>query len=55
VAFWLIYDRICQWFGFREKGDAIVGALVFAVICVASWGRLPAVCGPCRPSCWWAR
>jgi uncharacterized membrane protein len=37
VAFWLIYDRICQWFGFREKGDAIVGALVFAVICVASW------------------
>jgi uncharacterized membrane protein len=38
VAFWLIYDRICQWFGFREKGDAIVGALVFGVICVAAWG-----------------
>jgi uncharacterized membrane protein len=37
VAFWLIYDRICQWFGFRENGDAIVGALVFAVICLASW------------------
>ena len=37
VAFWLIYDRICQWFGFREKGDAIVGAMVFIVICVASW------------------
>jgi len=37
VAFWLIYDRICQWFGFRKNGDAIVGALVFIVICVAAW------------------
>jgi uncharacterized membrane protein len=37
VAFWLIYDRICQWFGFRENGDRIVGALLFAVVCIASW------------------
>ena len=37
VAFWLIYDRICQWFGFRKNGDAIVGALVFVTICVAAW------------------
>ncbi len=37
VAFWLIYDRICQWFGFRKNGDAIVGALVFVVVCFASW------------------
>ncbi len=38
VAFWLIYDRICQWFGFRKNGDAIVGALIFGVICIAAWG-----------------
>jgi uncharacterized membrane protein len=37
VAFWLIYDRICQWFGFRDKGDAIVGALLLVVIAFASW------------------
>ena len=37
VAFWLIYDRICQWFGFRKNGDAIVGVLVFATICGAAW------------------
>ena len=37
VAFWLLYDRFCRWFGFRENGEAIVGALVFGVICIASW------------------
>jgi uncharacterized membrane protein len=37
VAFWLAYDLICQRFGFKKHGDAIVGALVFVVICVASW------------------
>ena len=37
MAFWLIYDRICQWFGFRKNGDAIVGVLVFATICGAAW------------------
>jgi len=38
VVFWLLYDRICQWFGFRENGEKIVGALVFGVICIAAWG-----------------
>ena len=37
VVFWLIYDRICQWFGFRKNGDAIVGAMLFVVICFAAW------------------
>jgi uncharacterized membrane protein len=37
VAFWFIYDTICRIFGFRKNGDAIVGALVLVVICVASW------------------
>ena len=37
VAFWFIYDTICRLFGFRKNGDAIVGALVLAVICGASW------------------
>ncbi|MFM2399060.1 MAG: hypothetical protein RL341_1217 [Pseudomonadota bacterium] len=37
VVFWLLYDLICRLFGQREKGDAIVGALVFLLVCVASW------------------
>ncbi len=37
VLFWLLYDRICRIFGQRQHGDAIVGALVFVLVCVASW------------------
>ena len=37
VVFWLLYDAICRVFGQREKGDAIVGALVLVLVCVASW------------------
>jgi uncharacterized membrane protein len=37
VVFWLLYDLICRLFGERERGDALVGALVFLLICVASW------------------
>ena len=37
VVFWLLYDAICRIFGQRKKGDAIVGALVFVLVCVASW------------------
>jgi len=37
VAFWLIYDRICQWFGFRENGERIVSALVLIVVAFSAW------------------
>ena len=37
VVFWMVYDLICQAFGQRKNGDAIVGALVFVVVCFASW------------------
>ena len=37
VVFWLLYDLICRLFGQRKHGDAIVGALVFMLVCVASW------------------
>ena len=37
VVFWLLYDAICRMFGKRENGDAIVGALVLVLVCVASW------------------
>jgi uncharacterized membrane protein len=37
VVFWLAYDAVCRWFGQRERGDAIVGALVLVLVCVASW------------------
>jgi uncharacterized membrane protein len=37
AVFWMVYDLICQAFGFRKNGDAIVGVLIFAVVCFASW------------------
>jgi uncharacterized membrane protein len=37
VVFWLLYDAICRIFGERDKGDAIVGALVLVLVCVAAW------------------
>ncbi|WP_096663065.1 urate hydroxylase PuuD [Polaromonas sp. AET17H-212] len=37
VVFWMLYDGICQLFGKRKNGDAIVGALVLVLVCVASW------------------
>lgn len=37
VVFWILYDAICQLFGRRKNGDAIVGALVLLLVCVASW------------------
>ncbi len=37
VVFWMVYDAICQIFGKRRNGDAIVGFLIFVFICCASW------------------
>ncbi|MCY7308917.1 MAG: urate hydroxylase PuuD [Rhodoferax sp.] len=37
AVFWIVYDLICQAFGRRKHGDAIVGALVLLVVCFASW------------------
>ncbi|NML43641.1 urate hydroxylase PuuD [Ramlibacter sp. G-1-2-2] len=37
VVFWMLYDGICQVFGQRRNGDAIVGALVLVLVCIASW------------------
>ncbi|MBC5765208.1 urate hydroxylase PuuD [Ramlibacter albus] len=37
VVFWMLYDAICQLFGHRRNGDAIVGALVLVLVVVASW------------------
>jgi uncharacterized membrane protein len=37
AVFWLLYDAICQIFGKGKNGDAIVGALVAVLVCVASW------------------
>ena len=37
VVFWLLYDLICRVFGQRKQGEAIVGVLVFALVCLASW------------------
>lgn len=37
VVFWLAYDQICRRFGQRKNGDAIVGAGVAVLVCIASW------------------
>ncbi|MDF1486652.1 urate hydroxylase PuuD [Ramlibacter sp. H39-3-26] len=37
IVFWMLYDGICQIFGRRKNGDAIVGALVLVLVCVAAW------------------
>ena len=37
VVFWMLYDAICQLFGKRRHGDAIVGALVAVLVGVAAW------------------
>ena len=37
VVFWLLYDAICKIFGKGKNGDAVVGALVALLVCVASW------------------
>jgi uncharacterized membrane protein len=37
VVFWMLYDGICQLFGKGKNGDAIVGALVAVLVCIASW------------------
>jgi uncharacterized membrane protein len=37
VVFWLIYHRVCQVFGFKEKGEWVVGAIMLVVIAFASW------------------
>ncbi|MDO8456226.1 MAG: urate hydroxylase PuuD [Burkholderiaceae bacterium] len=37
VVFWLLYDATCRFFGQKKNGDAIVGALVLVLVCIASW------------------
>ena len=37
VVFWLLYDGICRIFGHWDKGDAIVGALVLVLVCIAAY------------------
>ncbi len=37
VIFWILYDAICHLFGKGKNGDAVVGALVAVLVCMASW------------------
>ena len=37
AVFWLLYDGICRLFGQKKNGDAMVGALVLVLVCIASW------------------
>ena len=37
VVFWLLYDAICRFAGRGKNGDAVVGALVAVLVCLASY------------------
>ncbi len=37
VVFWMLYDAVCQLFGQRKNGDRVVGVLVAALVCLASY------------------
>ena len=37
AVFWLLYNLICRLLGQRKNGDAMVGALVLVLVCLASW------------------
>jgi uncharacterized membrane protein len=37
VVFWMVYDLICQAFGFRKHGELIVGVLMLIVVAFMSW------------------
>ncbi|GGH48431.1 hypothetical protein GCM10010975_00070 [Comamonas phosphati] len=37
VVFWLLYDFICRIFGQKKNGDAIVGAMVLVLVCIAAF------------------
>jgi len=36
-VFWLLYDLTCRIFGQRKNGEAIVGAILMLLVCLASW------------------
>jgi uncharacterized membrane protein len=37
VVFWVLYDATCRVFAQRKNADAMVGALVSMLVCVAAW------------------
>ena len=37
VVFWMVYDLVCQAFGFRKNGEFIVGILMMGVIAFMCW------------------
>ena len=37
VVFWVLYDVICRAFGQGKNGDAVVGALVAVLVCIAAY------------------
>ncbi len=37
IVFWMVYDLICQAFGFRKNGELIVGVLMLCVVAFTSW------------------
>ena len=32
ASFWLIYDSVCKWFGFKERSELYIGAVMLLVV-----------------------
>jgi len=32
VSFWVIYDNVCRWFGFKERSELYIGLVMLAVV-----------------------
>jgi uncharacterized membrane protein len=37
VVFWMVYDGVCQLFGFRKNGELIVGIVMMGVVAFMCW------------------
>ena len=37
VVFWMVYDSVCQLFGFRKNGELIVGIVMMGVVAFMCW------------------
>ena len=34
VGFWLIYDSVCKWFGFKERSELYIGLVMLVVVAI---------------------
>jgi uncharacterized membrane protein len=37
IVFWLVYDWVCRWVGFKDKGELIIGLVMLATVALMCW------------------